>query len=457
FDPKAAQTQILRSKVFQDALERQFFFQYPQYANLRGKPLSAWPADALHAREHAIGDLYFSLTSRHFKEAEYFEMLEADVKAGKLPAGFKSYLQAAAATPHGECSPSGPCAFKQPLPPNSPEYICMDIGNTGRFRLQPKDEQPPCEDRNVGQVAVFPTSCGWDAAVCLNAKGAKWKYLHEVKGFLGDDSPVYSRVKTELKWQGFELDRDPQDPHRGRTPDGVPTGTKGPKLAVNAPKDGATISGETDFQTFVGDDDAPMQRLELRVNGRLIGGSALPARGNLNSSTRIDTTLLKDGEYEFTFSAVDQNFSTSNRTLRVTVANGNKSRATEDSSEAIFKKLAQLKDDSQLLSSLETAKAGGPCDEHGDCMTAAPGGGNLVCAHDGAEGWRWLKDDAPPTCSPDPGSACRIVEFAAVCPDPWGPARCYPGSDSRQPGDNRVGHWRFLTENPPSPDPCAGH
>ena len=454
-DPKAAQADILHNPVFLQALERQFFYQYPQYVNLRGKPLSAWPADALHAREHAIPDLYFTLTSRRLKQNEYVAMVAADVAAGKLPAGFKSYLETAAATSHGECSPSGACTFRQSALPNSPEYVCMDVGKTGRFTLQPKDQQPPCGAANVGQLSVFPRSCGWDPAVCTGVGSSPWKFLPEVKAYLADRPTVYGQVAAALRAQGFDLDDTAASTGRGgRTPDGTPTGTAGPRLSVSKPRDGETVSGEIDFQAGVSPGGADLRRVELRVDGKMIGASAVS--GNVSLSHRMDTTRMKDGAYKVQLTAVDKNFDTANVSLTMKVANGAKSAGTDASTEAMLKKLASWNTDDTLLAVVETAAPGGACSENGDCMTPAAGGGRLVCMHDGDRGWRWQPEKVQPPCTPDPGSRCRVVEFAASCSEGWSPARCYPGSDSRDSGDNRVGHWRFLTEDPPSPDPCAG-
>ena len=440
FDPKASQADILHSQTFQQALERQFIHQFPQYNNLRGTPLSRWPVEALHAREHAIADLYSELTSRRLDERAYVAMVADDVRAGRLPAGFKSYLETAAATPHGECNPSGACSYKESFPPTSPEYLCMDVGNTGRFTLQPKDRQPACGASNVGQVAVFPRSCGWNPAVCTGSEG-NWKYLHEVRDALAGSPDLLKRVSDALERQGFSLARFTAET-KGN-PGSIPL-----RVHVPRPANGATLTGPAEFEIEVLG-GARLRRVQLLANGRLVGGLESPP---LTSFTKeMDTRAVADGDYNVVVRATDLAGSSAEASLRVTIANGGRSGADDT---ALAAKLLELLGGTPGEPHATTARAGEACVADGACFSDTTP--RLVCMRDGGQGWRWQLADVQPPCSPDPGSRCRIAEFAAACPEPWGPARCYPGADSRNSADNRVGHWRFLSEDPPSPDPCAG-
>ncbi|MBI4349258.1 MAG: Ig-like domain-containing protein [Elusimicrobia bacterium] len=437
FDPAASQDEILRSRAFQQALDRQFFHQHPQYASLRELPLMRWPASALRAREHVLVDLYRMLASRNFDEPRYLAMVAEDVGAGRLPAGFSSFLASAPATKHGPCDPAGACTYRSF--PFGTELLCMDVGNTGRFSLQPIDQQPACGTSNLGQVAVFPRACGWNPAVCTGAAGA-WKYLHEVNGALAGQPEVLRRVSEALDRQGFALER--YTPETRGDPGSIPLAVR-----VTRPPSGARLSGVVAFEiSVVG--GARLRRVQLLANGRLVGGVETPP-----SSTfvrEVDTRSVPDGEYPIVVRATDMAGSTAQAELRAMISNG---RERGEDELALAAKLLEVLGGTAGAPAETAAQAGGSCAEDGPCF--AEGSPRLVCMKDWDGDWKWQPETEQPPCAPDPGSRCRIARFASACPAPWGPARCYPGPDPRNRADNRVGHWRFLAEDPPSPDPCA--
>lgn len=316
----------------------------------------------------------------------------------------------------------------------------MDVGNTGRFSLQPIDQQPACGPSNLGQVAVFPRACGWNPAVCTGATDA-WKYLHEVRAALAGQPDALRRVSEALDRQGFALAR--YTPETRGDPGSIPLAVR-----LARPPSGARLSGVTAFEIEVLG-GARLRRVQLLANGRLVGGIETP-----QSSTfvrEVDTRSVPDGEYQVVVRATDMAGSTAQAQLRAMVSNG---RERGDDETALASKLLEVLGGTAGTPADTPAQAGGSCAEDGACF--AEGNPRLVCMKDGDEAWKWQPETEQPPCGLEPASRCRIARFASSCPAPWGPARCYPGPDPRDRADNRVGHWRFVSEYPPSPDPCAG-
>ncbi len=87
-----------------------------------------------------------------------------------------------------------------------------------------------------------------------------------------------------------------------------------------------------------------------------------------------------------------------------------------------------------------------PCAEAGPCTDTGPDGRAYICIDVGA-GYQWWATAPQPLCDEDI-NACKTATFATACG--WGPARCYPGIEDQNGGRA----WRFLSQGPPSPNPC---